>query len=194
MRWCEVCGNVYDELDSCRDDIACEICGATLDEDDMTAIKYAELSESEKDVYDEQLLAKIRNSPFFREDLFQKYNSLETGEFWSGFRVDKWEKLYTIQKHITNVKRWRKENEPFKPFNPIDKQKAIESTRSKVEWQMKMEQEKRSNVNTPKCPTCQSTNLRKISTTSKAINTVAFGLLGTKRNKTFHCNNCGYEW
>lgn len=46
----------------------------------------------------------------------------------------------------------------------------------------------------PKCPTCQSTNLRKISTTSKAINTVAFGLLGTKRNKTFHCNNCGYEW
>lgn len=51
-----------------------------------------------------------------------------------------------------------------------------------------------SNANSPKCPTCQSSNLHKISTTSKAVNTVAFGLLGTKRNKTFHCNNCGYEW
>lgn len=47
---------------------------------------------------------------------------------------------------------------------------------------------------TPKCPTCQSTNIKKISTTVKATNTVLFGLLGTKRHKTFHCNNCGYEW
>ncbi len=49
-------------------------------------------------------------------------------------------------------------------------------------------------LNKPKCPTCSSTNLKKLSTASKAINTAMFGLLGTKRNKTFHCNNCGYEW
>lgn len=49
-------------------------------------------------------------------------------------------------------------------------------------------------LNKPKCPTCSSTNLKKISTVSKAVNTAMFGLLGTKRNKTFHCNNCGYEW
>jgi hypothetical protein len=48
--------------------------------------------------------------------------------------------------------------------------------------------------NKPKCITCGSTNIKKISTSAKAINTLAFGLLGTKRNKTFHCNNCGYEW
>ncbi len=193
MRWCEVCGNVYDEFDSCRDRITCEICGATLNEDNMTAIGYAKLSEQEKDQYDEQLLIKIKNSPFFQNNLFQEYNSLETGEFWSGFRVDKWEKLYTIQKHIENVKKWRKDNEPFKPFNPIDRQKAIENTRSTVEWQMKTEQKQKSS-NIPRCPTCQSANLHKISTTSKIVNTVAFGLLGTKRHKTFHCDDCGYEW
>lgn len=49
-------------------------------------------------------------------------------------------------------------------------------------------------LNIPKCPTCGSTNLKKISATSKAVNTIAFGLLGTKRHKTFHCNNCGYTW
>lgn len=48
--------------------------------------------------------------------------------------------------------------------------------------------------NKPKCPTCNSTNLKKISTTSKVVNTAVFGLFGTKRHKTFHCNNCGYEW
>ena len=48
--------------------------------------------------------------------------------------------------------------------------------------------------NKPKCPTCNSTNLKKISTTSKVVNTAMFGLFGTKRHKTFHCNNCGYEW
>lgn len=48
--------------------------------------------------------------------------------------------------------------------------------------------------NKPKCPTCNSTNLKKVSTASKAVNTAVFGLLGTKRFKQFHCNNCGYEW
>ena len=49
-------------------------------------------------------------------------------------------------------------------------------------------------LNKPKCPTCNSTNLKKISTTSKVVNTAVFGLFGTKRFKQFHCNNCGYEW
>lgn len=55
-------------------------------------------------------------------------------------------------------------------------------------------QEAQDLLNKPKCPTCNSTNLKKISTTSKIFNTAVFGLLGTKRHKTFHCNNCGYEW
>ena len=49
-------------------------------------------------------------------------------------------------------------------------------------------------LNKPKCPTCQSCNLKKFSTTSKVMNTAMFGIFGTKRHKTFHCNNCGYEW
>ncbi|MCM1186621.1 MAG: hypothetical protein NC251_04270 [Lachnoclostridium sp.] len=52
----------------------------------------------------------------------------------------------------------------------------------------------RDSLNKPKCPTCQSANLKKITTTSKVVNTAMFGIFGTKRHKTFHCNNCGYEW
>ena len=46
----------------------------------------------------------------------------------------------------------------------------------------------------PHCPTCSSDNVKRVSSTSKLLNTVAFGILGTKRHKQFHCNSCGYEW
>lgn len=46
----------------------------------------------------------------------------------------------------------------------------------------------------PHCPTRGSTNIKLISTISKAANTAMFGLLGTKRHKMYHCNNCKYEW
>ncbi len=57
-----------------------------------------------------------------------------------------------------------------------------------------LENDKINQTNTPKCPMCQSTNLKKITTASKIMNTAMFGIFGTKRHKTFHCNNCGYEW
>ena len=46
---------------------------------------------------------------------------------------------------------------------------------------------------TVECPYCHSKNTRKISTTSKIINTAIFGPFGTKRYKQWHCNECsGY--
>lgn len=48
--------------------------------------------------------------------------------------------------------------------------------------------------NIPHCPTCNSTDIKRISTTAKVTNIAMFGLLGNKRKKTFHCNNCKYEW
>lgn len=48
--------------------------------------------------------------------------------------------------------------------------------------------------NVPKCPTCQSTNIKKVSTASKAGSVFMWGLLSQKVKKQWHCNNCGYEW
>jgi hypothetical protein len=60
--------------------------------------------------------------------------------------------------------------------------------------QQAQKEESRSNSNIPKCPTCSSTNITRISATSRVINAGMFGLFGNKRKKTFHCNNCKYEW
>ena len=48
--------------------------------------------------------------------------------------------------------------------------------------------------NTPHCPVCNSTEIEKISATSKVAGAVAFGLFSKKINKTFKCKNCGYTW
>lgn len=72
-----------------------------------------------------------------------------------------------------------------------------------IEFQLKMSQFKvtqsqtkvtEEESNAPRCPTCLSTNITRITTTAKVANIVMFGLLGNQRKKTFHCNSCKYEW
>lgn len=46
----------------------------------------------------------------------------------------------------------------------------------------------------PKCPTCGSDNIKKISATSKAASVAMWGLLSRKVHKQWHCNHCGSEW
>mgnify|MGYP002715360089 CR=1 FL=1 len=49
-------------------------------------------------------------------------------------------------------------------------------------------------VNVPKCPTCQSTKVLKISMSSKVFSGIAIGLFSSKIRNTFECKNCGYKW
>ena len=46
----------------------------------------------------------------------------------------------------------------------------------------------------PKCPTCGSTNIQKISDLRKAGGAIMFGLLSTTARSQFECKNCGYKW
>lgn len=48
--------------------------------------------------------------------------------------------------------------------------------------------------NSPKCPTCGSTNVQPIGTGEKVISGALFGLLSTKIRKSYKCNNCKYMW
>lgn len=48
--------------------------------------------------------------------------------------------------------------------------------------------------NKPKCPTCNSTNIEKISLTKKAFGGAMFGLFSSDVRNTMHCKNCGYKW
>lgn len=55
---------------------------------------------------------------------------------------------------------------------------------------------KMSSYNIPKCPTCGSTNIRRISTAEKATGVILFGIFSNKRKYQFECQNpkCKYKW
>lgn len=46
----------------------------------------------------------------------------------------------------------------------------------------------------PKCPTCGSTNIQKISVASKAGGAFLFGLFSQTARSQFKCENCGYKF
>lgn len=48
--------------------------------------------------------------------------------------------------------------------------------------------------NIPRCPTCQSTSISKISTLNRVLSIHAWGIFSNKINKQFKCENCGYMW
>lgn len=54
--------------------------------------------------------------------------------------------------------------------------------------------EEQNKLNKPKCPTCNSPNIEKISTGSKIISGMAFGLFSKNAKSTFRCKNCNYKW
>ena len=48
--------------------------------------------------------------------------------------------------------------------------------------------------NTPKCPTCGSTNIQKISGTKRWLSAGLFGLASSDIGKSMVCKSCGYKW
>jgi len=66
--------------------------------------------------------------------------------------------------------------------------------REEVENKAKEDMANFGNPHTPKCPTCGSTDLRKVSVGAKAVSVGLFGIFSQKVKKTWHCNSCGYEW
>lgn len=76
---------------------------------------------------------------------------------------------------IVGIRQARQENLNIKANNYFEK---LESTQSNI----------------PKCPTCQSPNIKKVSTASKAASVALWGIFSQKVKKQWHCNNCGSEW
>lgn len=48
--------------------------------------------------------------------------------------------------------------------------------------------------NVPKCPTCGSEKISKISLTRRAIGFEVMGFASSSAGKTFICKSCGYKW
>lgn len=70
-------------------------------------------------------------------------------------------------------------------------EKALQEATSN---RLRMEKQQAQRANVPKCPTCGSTNVERISTAQKAFGFALVGLFSSNLGKTMHCKNCGYKW
>lgn len=52
----------------------------------------------------------------------------------------------------------------------------------------------KASINIPKCPTCGSIDIKKLSLTRKSFSVEMVGLASSSIGKTFVCKNCGYKW
>lgn len=65
---------------------------------------------------------------------------------------------------------------------------------SKLKEDAKAYYKQKSTPNIPKCPTCGSTDVKKISGGKRWMGTGLFGFASSDLGKTMKCNNCGYKW
>ena len=73
--------------------------------------------------------------------------------------------------------------------DPIEYQIKIQ------QFKTQLQQQKSKKVdNIPKCPHCQSTNIKSISGLNRGMSIAMLGIFSKKINKSFECKKCGYTW
>lgn len=92
---------------------------------------------------------------------------------------------------------WKNKTKPRRSISEInpDTLKKLQKDANAFDSQYRAELEEKEHPKyTPKCPVCGSPDLRKISATSKVLDVAFWGFAAGKPKKTYHCNNCGYEF
>ena len=97
---------------------------------------------------------------------------------------------FNILREISNEPSFMQAMNTLKDNNIIEYNLKMSQFRQQVQMQ---QQQQQSSI--PHCPTCGSTNLKKISGLSKAGSVALWGIFAAGRtSKTWHCNNCEAEW
>lgn len=78
--------------------------------------------------------------------------------------------------------------------DPIEYQLKIQQFKNLLQQQEQIKEKNCMVDNTPKCPHCQSTNIKSISGLNRGISIAVLGIFSKKINKSFECKNCGYTW
>lgn len=152
-------------------DLACDKCGC-LDIMDKTKYQYLYNKFKESDFEEQQLLRETEEYK-----IICKYK----------FKIDL---NNTPEKRQQQSENDRYLNKQQKRKLKQEFMKMQEKSYQKQTEQIKFEKEQ----NTPKCPTCGSTNVNKISTAKKAAGFLTVGVFSSNLGKTMECKNCGYKW
>ena len=105
---------------------------------------------------------------------------------------DKWKEVF-IETELSNEPTFSHERYLISLKNQKERDKRIEERKNQPAYSPEINTYT-PEINIPKCPTCQSTNIKKISSTKRAVHGIAFGLLSKTAKSQFECLNCKYKW
>lgn len=183
MKYCLRCGKIYSNLyDNSRVENLnlCTHHDFSLTEDTEVSDEiFYNFSEEQKDAYEQKIYNICKQSEFFDENQYELMT--KPYNYYYTYRFDKYEQL-------SGKKANTKENHDY---HRMKAQIELEKLQPKI-IQAQIDEANKQNL--PKCPTCQSTNIRKIGGVERGISVGFFGLFSRKINKSFKCNNCGYTW
>lgn len=92
---------------------------------------------------------------------------------------------------------WKNKTKPRRSISEInpDTLKKLQKNANAFDAQYRAELEEKEHPKyVPTCPTCHSPDIEKISATSKVLDVAFWGFAAGKPKKTYHCNNCDYEF
>ncbi len=84
--------------------------------------------------------------------------------------------------------------EKYAYSNPLYNEELDKQIREQVRKEVDNIKPVSQNSNGPKCPTCGSTDIKRISTANRAVSIGLFGLLSGKIGKNYECRNCKAKW
>ena len=118
----------------------------------------------------------LRNTPFLQENINGKYYDVN---FLTDKSISQAKKI-TMLREMTNY-----------DIDLMDAKKMVLKYHPTTQQQ---ESNKKVENNILRCPTCNSTKVKKISATSKVIGASMFGLFSKTARSQFKCEHCGYKW
>lgn len=137
--------------------------------------------------YTKQIICKINGIEY---DFTDFYNRLMTIKHNNGLYGDP--DFIAVTKEIRNLTGIAK---TFKLCNLIVQKETVPAEYNDDETMDKLNQD-RQMIETSKihCPNCNSSNVKPISGTERAVSVLGLGILSKKINKSYKCLNCKYTW
>ena len=102
-----------------------------------------------------------------------------------------------VPEYIMDIKRISTDESFIQAMTKLHDEGSIEYQLKMSQFKSQLNQQESSNSsqnNILRCPTCSSTKIKRISTTSKAVGAFMFGLFSKTAKSQFCCEHCGYKW
>ena len=106
------------------------------------------------------------------------------------------ENLHLIKLMVLDIDKNPLYNEELSIKTAYMEDKEIEEMKQTPEFKEQNRQlmEKLRNEDALHCPTCGSTNIKKLDVVDRAVSVGFFGIFSNKINKSFKCKDCGCTW